>query len=204
MVPLELLRFATAERFFALPQASDLLAAFGKTVSERQLRRLLAGLESGGWLKRGQIFARPLLDLSAGPLACWRPGQADPDYNRLAWQVEKRWVQAPHEQTVWFATGQALAAFGFTGQQSRWNPFCATHELHVAAMHLAFLREHSDGQWMPEREMHRCGWKKIPDAAIRQGDTVIEVRDFAGNYPLARLQAFGSFFKAQQIPFSLW
>lgn len=202
----ELLRLSSCCPCFSTSQAQ----AACELVSKRSdgCRQALTDLQASGWLWRRTMLARPLLDLSSGPLLSWHPGDTEPNYHALAWKLAKRWNAGPVSQTVFGATKKTLAHFGQPGLGRPSRAVSVTHDLHVTEMYLQLLRarRRDASLWVGERDLACFGWTKVPDAVLANGSKAVRVLDFAGSYPVCKLREFGDYFGAFGInlPFEMW
>ena len=101
-------------------------------------RRRLKRLADRNLLQRTIVVARPA-PLFESPLITWRPGDAAPDFGKIAYRCQARWRSRPARQSVvWLATKVASQAFGGTARGKLKHSMQATHDLGVAAVWLLF------------------------------------------------------------------
>jgi hypothetical protein len=170
-------------------------------------RRRLSELVDEKLLVRERVFARPRLPLSE-PVFRWKPGQDAPNFAELSWKLQSRWTEAARDVTAFLATRRAAAIFGGTADGRIKNPSQATHDIHLGALYLKFLKETptlaagwiGEGVLAPSRER-----QKLPDAILHDGAgrprLVIE---FGGAYPADRLKAFHEDCAARGLPYEIW
>jgi hypothetical protein len=176
------------------------LFAFAGVSSPRVAKRRLHMLDRLPMVCCEEVLARPLLALDA-PVASWTPGEPAPDFNSLAWTLEKRWR--------YFAGKEALGIYGgcVTGRLSKLNQ--VSHDLHVGEVFLRFL-EHDAARaamWVSEDVLseHRKKFEKQPDAVLHdeQGTPRLVV-EFGGLYGPEKLRAFHADVDRRNLPYELW
>ena len=116
--------------------------------------------------------------------------------------------RARREVTVYLATRRAAAIFGGRADGKIKNPSQVTHDIHLGALYLKFVREAPTlaAGWIgedilaPTREH-----QKLPDAILHDGEgrprLVIE---FGGSYPTERVRDFHEDCAARGLPYELW
>ena len=99
-------------------------------------RRRLKRLADRNLLQRTFVMARPAPAFES-PLMTWRPGDAPPDFGKIAYRCQARWRFRPARQcVVWLATELASQAYGGTARGELKHPTQTTHDLGVAAVWL--------------------------------------------------------------------
>jgi hypothetical protein len=123
----------------------------------------------------------PVLDLaSQGTLLDWGPGDSEPNFQRIGYEVRSRWRETPVRTLVAIPTIEG----GGTGRLPR--PSEVLHDIHVTELGLLFGEafEHED-------RMVADKWKHDfkPDGLVRDdaGETIC--LDFAGRYSAEKLAA---------------
>ena len=136
----------------------------GRTNAKRRVRELI----DGKLLIREQAFARPLLRLGA-PLFRWKSGRPEPDYDKLSYQLQSRWVEEPRRLGVYFASRRAANILGARVPGRIKNASHVTHDLHVSELYLKLLKEAPTlaAAWVGEdviapTRVHQ----KLPDAIL--------------------------------------
>ena len=171
-------------------------------------RRRLKRLADRNLLQRTFVMARPVPAFES-PLITWRPGDAAPDFGKIAYRCQARWRFRPARQcVVWLATEVASQAFGGTARGELKHPTQATHDLSVAAV---WLRLHQvapkwAAAWQSEDLFAdtRKG-QKLPDAFIvDDAEQVIWVIEFGGGYDAERVKAFHQDCVSRNLPYQLW
>jgi hypothetical protein len=206
------------------PRAADLLAVLTRRVrllSVAQVARVwwatvrdarrsadaqVAVWADAGWLVAERLLARPELALRR-PLVCWQPGQALPDFARVAAVLRVRWHRAPAVLTP-CVRASATAHVALTGRPARSSrPGEVTHDLHVARVYLlmrASLPTRARS-WVLEDALPTSDepGEKRPDACVTDGrhQTAIEL---AGEYDAPKLRAFHDGCAAQNLAYELW
>ena len=174
----------------------------------REVERLLARCHRQGWGRRSRVFARPVPDLSAGPLAAWRPGEVLPDAAPIAWQAAARWTEPPRPVAVWHAAKRLLSQLGKSGDGRVRQPLQATHDLAVSQVLAELARTpHRAGDaaaWVGEEHLGKLARGKVPDAVITRPDELPLAVDFVGSYPADRISRVMRFYARLGLPFELW
>jgi hypothetical protein len=174
-----------------------------KTNAQRRLSELV----ENGLLTRERAFARPRLPLTE-PVFRWKPGDAAPDIGGLSYRLQSRWTEPPREITVYLATKRAAAIFGGRADGRIKNPSQVTHDIHLGALYLKFLREAPTlaAGWIgedilaPTREQ-----QKLPDAILHDAEGRPRlVVEFGGSYPRERVEGFHEDCEARELPYELW
>ena len=171
-------------------------------------RRRLKRLADRNLLQRTIVQARPAPAFES-PLITWRPGDAAPDFGKVAYRCQARWRSRPARQSVvWLATKVASQAFGGTARGKLKHSMQATHDLGVAAV---WLRLHQvapqwAAAWRSEDLLaHTRVGQKLPDAFIvDDAEQVIWVIEFGGAYDAARVKAFHQDCVSRNLPYQLW
>ncbi len=172
---------------------------------QREARRHLDRLVAGGWLVRHAATAHLELPLEA-PLHVWQVGEATPPFGSLSYRLVHRWSGASEQVLAYTSTKQAARVYG--GTAAAVKPSSLTHDLHVGALYLRFLRERpedaegwiSEDTLAPEREE-----QVLPDAAVADANGVLRrVIEFGGSYPAERLARLHEDCAARGLPYELW
>ena len=178
--------------------------------ASRPIRSLLRRLSAERLVKLHRTAA--VFYEATEPIAVWKPGDATPNFDALAWQLEKRWRSVTSRRiTICWATSRAarlcggLATFGRRASQLE-------HDLGTAsvAVRLHETRPEIAAEWVGEDILRRdfapsCpSMKKIPDGAIVRNGTILRVSEFGGQYSAARLRRFHTHFKKHRVPYDLW
>lgn len=171
-------------------------------------RRRLKRLADRNLLQHMSVMARPALAFES-PLVTWRPGDAAPDFGKIAYRCQARWRFRPARQcVVWLATEVASQAYGGTARGELKHPTQATHDLGVAAVWLRLLQVAPQwaSAWRGEDLLaHTRRGEKLPDAFIVDDrDQVIWVIEFGGGYDTERVEAFHQDCVSRSLPYQLW
>ena len=171
-------------------------------------RRRLKRLADRNLLQRTFVTARPAPAFES-PLITWRPGDAAPDFGKIAYRCQARWRSRPARQSVvWQATKVASQAFGGTARGKLKHPMQATHELGVAAVWLRLQQVAPKwaAAWRSEDLLaHTRVGQKLPDAFIvDDAEQVIWVIEFGGCYDAERVKAFHQDCESRNLPYQLW
>lgn len=192
-------------RLLAAAQVARLWKSGGAT-DRTDVRRRLRALAQFGLLDVRSVLAEPLLPMRC-PLVTWKPGDAAPSFQAVAWRLRRRWTQSASETTVYLATDLAADTVG--GVAARLPTLGQeTHDLHVSEVYLRLRqtdRSMAD-HWIGEEIVRptRIG-EKLPDAMIVDPTgTPVRVVEFGGRYDAKRVAAFHQDCQARGIPYDLW
>ena len=171
-------------------------------------RRRLKRLADRNLLQRISVMARPAPAFES-PLITWRPGDAAPDFGKIAYRCHARWRSRPTRQSVvWLATKVASQAFGGTARGKLKHSMQATHDLGVAAVWLRLQQVAPQwaAAWRSEDLLaHTRTGQKLPDAFIvDDAEQVIWVIEFGGSYDAERVKAFHQDCESRNLPYQLW
>ena len=171
-------------------------------------RRRLKRLADHNLIQRSFVMARPAPAFES-PLVTWQPGDAAPDFGKIAYRCQARWRSRPARQcVVWLATKAASQAFGGTARGELKHPTQATHDLGVAAVWLRLQQVAPQwaAAWRGEDVLaHTRKGQKLPDAFIVDAaDQVIWVIEFGGSYDAERVKAFHQDCVSRNLPYQLW
>ena len=157
-------------------------------------------------LSRLKLNAHPELDLTA-PLLTWHPGDPEPRFGSLSYQLRKRWTQAPEPTTVYVATDTAARYLGGFGGRLR-RPLQATHDLHVSQLYLRLLKQDPERAALWVSEEHFAAERrreKLPDAVLRDAAGQIRmVIEFGGAYDTHHVKRVHLDCVARALPYELW
>ena len=171
-------------------------------------RRRLKRLADRNLIQRTIVVARPA-PLFESPLITWKPGDAAPDFGKIAYRCQARWRSRPARQSVvWLATKVASHAFGGTARGKLKHSMQATHDLGVAAVWLRLQQVAPQwaAAWRSEDLLaHTRTGQKLPDAFIvDDAEQVIWVIEFGGGYDAERVEAFHRDCASRNLPYQLW
>lgn len=170
-------------------------------------RRQLASLVDAGFVSKESLHAHPELQLEA-PVLVWTPGNPQPHFGAVAYQLEKRWTENVETVPAYFATPKAAKHFGGVPGSQR-HPYQATHDLHVSTVFLKLFvadRDTAD-RWcsedrLPELKRYR---EKLPDAAIKdQEGKIVRLVEFGGSYNERRVEKLHRHCDDYSLPYELW
>ena len=172
-------------------------------------RRRLAALVANKLVRLAHVQARPLPELSA-PVSAWKPGQSEPHFGAIAWQLQSRWRWPPRRTSVYVATQKTANQYGGRLRGTIRHDLQVTHDLGVAQVYLQLLSTNPKAakQWVGEdvlRLTHRR--EKLPDAVIASPSVGSDIRlviEFGGAYNARRVQRFHNHCAAQHLPYELW
>ena len=172
-------------------------------------RRRLAALVANKLLRLAHVQARPLPELSA-PVAVWKPGQSEPHFGAIAWQLQSRWRSPPRRTSVYVATQKTANQFGGRLRGIIRHDLQATHDLGVAQVYLQFIAANPKvaKEWVGE-DVLRLAYRrqKLPDAVLASSSAGTHIRlviEFGGAYDAGRVRRFHQHCAAQQLPYEIW
>jgi hypothetical protein len=203
----EILKALTVKvRVLALEQIAS--AWWPETDSgRRNARRRLEEFAASGLVARTRVHARPLLSLE-GPVFRWNPGEPGPDCGRLSWRLQSRWDKPPQTITVFYATRKAVNRFGGVARGKIKNLSQLSHDVHVGAIYLLFLRTQPllGTAWMGEDVLAPARkHQKLPDAVLcDDAQNPLRAIEFGGAYPPERLAAFHEDCARRKLPYEIW
>ncbi|QDV85441.1 hypothetical protein TBK1r_44220 [Stieleria magnilauensis] len=170
-------------------------------------RRRFSQLATNGMVTRNVVNAQPLPEIIE-PIVRWQPGQASPDANNVAYQVQSRWrFRALRPTVVYFPTTKTITQFGGC-ERSQTKLTQVTHDLGVTAVWLRYASQDSNmtAMWIGEdilapTRIHQ----KLPDAALvdKQGEPKLLI-EFGGSYGPERIADFHEDAEARGLPYHLW
>jgi hypothetical protein len=170
-------------------------------------RRRLQQLVGAGMLIRAIVPAQPLPELMQ-PIVRWQPGQAMPDVNQVAYQLQNRWrFRSLRPTVVYFPTEKTILQFG--GRVRSQNKTTQiTHDLGVTATWIRYFQRSNrmSSVWVGEEVLAPTRVnQKLPDAALvdQHGEPTLLI-EFGGSYAAARVAAFHDDAAFRQIPYHLW
>jgi hypothetical protein len=159
-----------------------------------------------GLLLHEWINAHPLLTAEA-PLAVWRPGQDDPNFQQVADIARRRWSRAAEPMPVYTASREAA---GLLGSTARGLPAVdhRDHDLRLAEVYVHYRRHYPRhaAQWIGEHALPKAGYLvKDPDAfLIGPSGKAIRVIESAGRYRPDQVERFHEHCRDCGLPYELW
>lgn len=167
--------------------------------AKSRLRRL----SSDGLVRLVSVMAHPEIKLVA-PVFSWAPGDKDPPFGRIAYQLQVRWRRPLVATPIVIATKEALRRFGgYIGDRLP-RPAEVSHDVNLSSVYLQLLADDPARArfWVSEHQLYAEGGgrnERLPDAILRSarnrpdGNLIIE---FGGAYTKSKLQQFHSEFSA--------
>ncbi len=176
--------------------------------AQRNAKRRLMQLEAAGFLQQQFVLAEPMLPLNK-PIATWRPGQADPDPNILAWKLQSRWPGvAPAEHLAYRTTVLAHREYGGPPRVKPFRSGTITHDLHMSAVYLLIRANRPDvaAAWVGEDLIPKAGFGlSDPDAVIKpNGGRPEWVIEFGGKYDARHVGDFHNDCRDRGRAYELW
>lgn len=160
-------------------------------------RQYLRRVERLGLVSLAKVMNPPEAAFNE-PLLNWRPGNQEPNFDRLAWQAEARLARPAAATLVIAATKKAQA---FTGGPIGSRPLRSAemaHDLMVAGVFEQFHRDFPEiaKSWTPEDALlqnlfatqNTLCQEIIPDAIVMEGNDKIAI-EIAGRYSAQKLRA---------------
>jgi hypothetical protein len=169
--------------------------------------RRLDSLAKRQYLMRRRIAVAVLIP--EAPVVTWAPRKPEPDWQRVAWQLHRRWRAIPLTRPwVSSATREAVAIVGGVGGGLR-QPLQMQHDLAVTGVYVVRQKDtRANGNWIGEdayRAFLQPKRTRVPDAIIvdhrHQTRQVIEL---GGLYTPKRLKAFHRQWATRRIPYEIW
>ncbi len=169
--------------------------------------RRLEQLTNADLLERTDVLAEPLLPLEA-PICSWKPGETDPDFEAVGYALQSRWTEPPQHTPVFVATTKSVNQYGGRGRGGLQHRLQATHDLHLAAVYLRYLRLDPDSatRWVGEDLLGQAGFRiKDPDAIVLGSDGKPDwVVEFGGRYDARRVKEFHEHCERFALRYELW
>lgn len=167
--------------------------------------KLVHALKKHDLVETHASVLHPLLPLTDGPVFRWTPGEAAPNFSRIAWQLRSRWKSLPKAMLICRATTKARELMRGTVGGRRARATELRHDLHVAEMyfHLQRTAPHLAATWIHEDTLlaqglrHNDG-RPIPDAVVGDGD----VMEFGGSYKAEKLRVLHASYA--HSPYTIW
>ena len=160
-----------------------------------------------GLLERIQVLVEPLLALAA-PVFRWQPGAPAPDCDAIGYALQSRWTKPPRRTTVYVATRKSVSQYGGKGPGGLRMRLQATHDLHVGAVYLRYLRDDpaAAAAWVGEDVRGKAGHRlKDPDAILLGPDgRTRRVVEFGGRYDARRVRDFHEHCSRFGLSYELW
>jgi len=171
-------------------------------------RRRLKQYAAAGLIERIEVHARPLPQLTQ-PVFSWRPQEAIPNFDAVAYRLQVRWKSTPVRPCSAFVATERLAQhYGGRRSGELKHPLQATHDLGVAQIWLqlqATATAWADA-WRGEDILaHTRRGEKCPDAFIvNEQQEVFCVIEFGGAYSAERVRDFHEDCVQRNLPYQLW
>lgn len=172
-------------------------------------RSRLRQLSEDGLVQLVTVMAHPEIKLVA-PVFSWAPGDKDPPFGRIAYQLQVRWRRPLVATSIVIATKEALRRFGgYIGDRLP-RPSETTHDIHLSSVYLQLLADDPAKArfWVSEHQLYAEGHgrhERLPDAIIRsrsgRGNEKLIV-EFGGAYTKSKLQQFHDEFK--RLRYEVW
>ena len=202
---LEILAVLTTKvRFLSLRQIAE--THFANDIAN-SIRRL-DYLEERGILVSYRLNTRtpPPID---SPLVVWTPGQDQPNFTRLAYQLTKRWLrQGTRIRMCYFAGTKFEAITGVRCQSKPVHPLQASHDLGLAGLYLHFrcVRPNEAICWLGEHARSPVELKnQQPDAVLLDSmKEPVKAIEYGGLYNAKRLERFHRWCQQRSLPYEIW
>ena len=175
-------------------------------VNLHTVNRRIAQLSKAGWIERHIVNAYPSPP-GLRPLFSWQPGGDNPDVDRLAQQLPRRWPQQTRPTEVVVATPRTASLLG---SAARGLPPLDRrhHDLRVGAVYVHYRRTCPElaGRWVGRDARPKAGeGLKDPDAVLQLGPGSIRcVIQIAGNWEATQVVNFHDYCVASNLPYQLW
>lgn len=175
--------------------------------SQASARRRLRQLVSEGVLREIEILARPELPLSM-PVSTWAPGEPSPNFEAVAYQLQRRWVAPAEIQLAVIASRFGANFHGGSGDRVP-RATEQTHDLHLATVFLHYRKNFPAliTTWRSEDALRRLSLQvrggKIPDAIIIENSSQ-KIIEFGGAYKAKKLADFHESCRKTETPYEIW
>lgn len=173
-------------------------------------RQYLKRVKAAELVTLTNVMALPEISVNT-PLLDWRPGQEEPNFDRLAWQADSRLARAATATTLITATKQAQALTGGPIGTRPQRSAEISHDLMAAAVFESFRKNRPDraASWQPEdailqelfREQTSLAKEMVPDAIVTDDGDEIAI-EIAGRYGARKLRTIHEAY--QEKRYELW
>jgi len=172
-----------------------------------QATRRLGALRDAGFVECDHVPVDEMLTLTA-PLFEWQPGQAAPDFDALAYQLQSRWKPCPPSIVgLYVSTPETNNIYGGPTRRKGLDRGQVSHDLHLSALFLQFRETAPEKAraWVGEDSLPKAGYRlKDPDAVVQFADGSELVIEFGGRYDARRIRDFHEDCVARERPYELW
>lgn len=169
--------------------------------------RRLTALHDAGFVDCVHLPVDRMLTL-AGPLFEWQPGQAAPDFDATAYQLQSRWNSCPPSIVpLYVSTPETNNTYGGPTRRKALDRGQVSHDLHLSAVYLEFRKTAPDKArvWVGEDCLPKAGYRlKDPDAVLQFADGSELIVEFGGRYDARRVRDFHEDCVARERPYELW
>lgn len=174
--------------------------------SQSSPRKRLAALSQAGLVRAIQLLASDEVPL-AGPVSCWRPGDAAPDFFAVSRMARQRWRASVRPTACVVATPLSALRLGGVVRESRMSE--ATHDLHVAQVYLVKLSSMPlvAARWEGERcrpDLPPRTGDKVPDAIVHSAGRSIAIEIVGESYTAQKLFRFHEYCNGRRLEYELW
>ena len=174
--------------------------------SQCQTRRRIERLAAARLVEVHRINAHPLLPITK-PLFTWKPGDDEPNCERIAVTCQDRWTQPAMSMTVCVAAPLAANLFGSTACSIPLREH-RNHDLRLACVYATYRSQRPQlaALWTGEHALPKAGYRiKDPDAFLCAADgQVVRVIESAGRYSVAQVESFHEHCAEHDLPYELW
>ena len=170
--------------------------------------RRLDVLEERGFLVSHRLNSRTPPPVEK-PLVVWNPGQDQPRFTGVAYQLTKRWLrQGTRIRMCYFAGPKFEAVSGIHCKTKPSHPLQASHDLGLAELYLHFRSERPGdaNRWSGEHVRGPVELKnQQPDALLMdRSNEPAKAIEYGGLYNAKRLDRFHRWCQQRSIPYELW
>lgn len=171
-------------------------------------RRRLAILIENGLITTATVFAAKLPEI-VRPIAGWSPGDLQPDFGAIAWNLQSRWKEPPRQCRTYLATSLAAKHFGGRANGKPKHQYQATHDLGLTEVYLRLREDRPElsPHWIGEDLVspHRRR-QKLPDAIIAESPSATPklIIEFGGSYDKERVTDFHQDCERRALPYEIW
>ncbi len=173
--------------------------------SSRTARDRLRLLVAGGLLVRTILNVR--LVRVERPLSAWRPGQEEPNSDRVSAKARGRWQMPARPLEAFTASKLAGNLFGSSAGRVP-DVVHRDHDLLLGEVFVLYRtdRPQEASCWLGENALPKAGFRvKDPDAFLMRHDgRPWRVVESAGSYSSAQIESFHEHCREYDLPYELW
>ena len=187
-----------------IPQIADVWWPSAR--SQRAPRQRLPRLVKSGWIELHMVNAhRP--PPTFGPLFAWKPGDEDPDVERISYECRAACCEPAQPTEVCVATPRAAGLVGSTARGLP-RPEFRGHDLRLAAVYVHYRKTwpRLTHLWLGRHARPRAGYRlKDPDALLCDDrGRPLRLIQATGRWNAAHVERFHEYCAESDLPYELW